>query len=97
MDINAFTTRLVEIGVLDSKTQLALSHILSKPAKDSRFTAIVENMIGEVEGWHEIASNIRYTSDSTLPKTVAEGVKIILKFAKSNAGSFHIRMSDVED
>jgi hypothetical protein len=96
-DINTFTGRLVEIGVLEPKIRIALADVLAEPIRDSRFPGILDDLFSKIENWHEIASEIRYTSDPMLAKTIADGVKLVYKFAKSNIKSNHIKMSEVSD
>ena len=94
-DITTFTNRLVEIGVIDPKLNISISEILTKAHKDPRFPGIMDAFFSEIENWHDIASDIRYTSDPLLAKTISEGVKLIFKFAKANYGKAHISMSEV--
>lgn len=96
-EITAFTNRLVEIGVIDTKLNLSLSTLLTHQHKDPRFPGIFETMFGEVMKWHDTASEIRYASDPALSKTIAEGVKLLFKFAKNNVSNYHIKMSEVDD
>ena len=96
IDINAFTTRLVEIGALDNKLKTHLVSITTKGYKDPRFPDFVEELIGEVARWHDIATEIRYSTDPNLAKTIAEGVKIVFKFAKANVTVSNIKMSHAE-
>ena len=96
-DMNTFISRLAEIGVIDTKLRISLTEALAKPCKDSRFPALLDGLFGEVEKWHETASRIRYTSDPALAETVADGVRLIYKFVKSNIGSHHIKISEVND
>lgn len=96
-DINSFINRLAEIGVLETKLKLSVSDILTQPHKDPRFPDIMDGFFSEIEKWHETASDIRYTSDPVLAKTISDGVRLLFKFAKSNVNKHHIKMSEVED
>ena len=97
MDINAFTNRLTQIGVIDEKTRKAVVTYTSQAYKDPRFPDMVNNMLEEIEKWHNTASEIRYASDTRLAKSVSEGIKLVLKFAKSNVSSANIKMSVADD
>ncbi len=86
----AFTKRLVEIGVTSSGVGKELTSIMKKSYKDPRFPEIVNHYLTQVESWHKIASEVGYTSDPEFSKTVDTGLKLVLKFAKSNVGQKNI-------
>ena len=97
IDIRSFTSRLAEIGVIDNKLKTHLVEITEKSYRDPRFPDMVNQMLEMVSGWHDIAKEIRYTTDPALARTISEGVKLIFKFAKSNVSVSHIKMSHAED
>ncbi len=97
LNINAFTDKLADIGVIDSKTKKAIQAVADKGCKDPRFPDFLESLVAEVRGWHEIANSVGYASDPILAKTVSEGMKVILKFAKSNVSNSNIKMSVADE
>lgn len=97
IDIKSFTSRLAEIGVIDNKLKAHLVEITEKSYKDPRFPDIVGQMLESVSEWHDIAKEIRYSTDPMLAKTISDGVKLVFKFAKSNVSVYNIKMSQVDD
>lgn len=97
IDVRSFTARLAEIGVIDNKLKSSLVEITEKSYKDPRFPTMVNQMLETVSDWHDVAKEIRYTTDPALAKTIAEGVKLVFKFAKSNVSTSVIKMSHAND
>lgn len=97
IDIMSFTARLAETGVIDEKTRDAFLSTMSKGCKDPRFPDFVDSMLETIKEWHTTAGEIGYTTDPILAKTVSDGMKLALKFAKSNVSNSNIKMSVADD
>ena len=97
IDVRSFTARLAEIGVIDNKLKNGLVEVTESGYKDPRFPTIVNQMLETISGWHDAATEIRYTTDPALARTIAEGMKHVLKFAKSNVSSPVIKMRNASD
>ena len=89
-DIMSFSARLAEIGVIDEKTNNTFVSTMSKGSADPRFADIVGSMIETVKKWHMTANEIGYTFDPELVNTIADGMRLTVKFAKSNVSKSSI-------
>ena len=91
VDVNVFVNRLAEIGVIDAKTAKAATAVMSKSYRDPQFPGLVNQMFEQVEGWHNSANSLSYTSARDFAIIVENGVKMIVKFAKANVSAPVIR------
>ena len=90
-NVNEFATRLAEIGVINNGTAKAMMDVMAKPYRDPQFPGLTDQLIGQVEGWHNLANGLDYTSDRNFAIIVDKGVKHIIKFAKANVSAENIR------
>ncbi len=95
-NVNVLAGRLSEIGVINNRTAKALTTVMAKPHRDPQFPGLVDQLLGQVEGWHELANSLDYTTNREFAIIVDKGIKHIVKFAKANVSADNIRTKNYD-